>query len=432
MATVFVFGGLLVQPATASSSIPCDEAETLAALIACVLEGMPRADTEGFVIPDPALSTAWHAVVAAMRSGACNAADLPAVLADAGYILTDFVSDTAAYCVLYEGSDTNLDGSVDRGWGTLIVNLQPRRLVDIQIAHPLNDSNTGTQGISLFERTGARAFLMAGTHRRANAATSTCQSSFKIADAAHNTNLPFHWIAAAMQAEDSTRNVVATSLQFHGMASSSCVGVDVYLTQGSGTLALDTAGALMGLQTALVDKWSTWQVTIPGDAPTCNLSGGSNVQGRLKNGVPAEQVCTQAAVVSDISGTFIHIEQKIAFRDPLDWVGALEEVFPEVQQVAIEQPGEVAEAMSQEVFGSVYPNPFGSQTTIFVETHRSQTIVLTLYDLLGRQRRVVHEGWLRAGEPLRIPFYQTDLPAGFYVLHIVGERQHHLLPLLAR
>ncbi len=273
---------------------------------------------------------------------------------------------------------------------------------------------------------------MAGTHRRANAATSSCQSSFQIADVAHNTNLPFHWIASAMQAEDSTRSVSATTLQFHGMGTSTCAGVDVYLTQGTGTLVMDTAGPLFALKSALASNLPLWQVTVPGDTPSCNLSGGSNVQGRLKNGVLPDQVCTVAADASAVSGRFIHIEQKFAFRDPLDWEAVLEDAFPEQQGVGNEQSGGVTDAGETEVFGRIYPNPFASQTTVSVDARRSQMITLTVYDLLGRPRREVYQGWLSAGQTLHMQIEMADLPAGFYVLRIGGENRHQLLPLLAQ
>lgn len=413
-------------------SPPCTPGASLNVFVACVLDAMPGAETEGFVRPDPALEPAWQATVADMQSGRCNDDTLPVSLKDAGYALTRLPSDSTSYCILYEVADANGDTKVDRGWGTFIVNQHPSRLVDIQIPHPLNDAHTGTQGIGLFEKTGARSFSMAGAHRRANAAASTCQPAFREADAAHNVHIPFHWTATAMQMADAANGNAVPALQFHGMAASTCAGVDVYLTQGASTLVEDPAGILLALKGALQDRLPRWLVTVPGDTPSCGLSGTTNVQGRLMNGVPADQVCTVPASLDSVTGQFIHIEQKIDFRDPLDWEAVLEDTFPAAQQVSVEWAGDFVDGRLQEVSGVVYPNPFASRATILIETRRAQPVTLTLYDTLGRLRRIVFEGWLPAEQPLRISFDQADLPPGFYLLRIAGERYHHLLPLLAR
>ena len=54
----------------------------------------------------------------------------------------------------------------------------------------------------------------------------------------------------------------------------------------------------------------------------------TNVEGRRINGVTENSVCGTAASSSQISGKFVHIEQKIAVRQDTDvWHPALKAVF---------------------------------------------------------------------------------------------------------
>ncbi|MSO49350.1 MAG: hypothetical protein EXQ49_05525 [Acidobacteria bacterium] len=86
-----------------------------------------------------------------------------------------------------EVADANNNGYVDRGWGTFITYNGATRELSHQAPHPISDSTTESQAIGVFKGTDSRSYLMAGAHRLANAASSTCQASYGQADAAHNT-----------------------------------------------------------------------------------------------------------------------------------------------------------------------------------------------------------------------------------------------------
>lgn len=60
--------------------------------------------------------------------------------------------------------------------------------------------------------------------------------------------------------------------------------------------------------------------------PTCTLNGTANVQGRLLNGAPSDQVC--GTVAAGYSGHFIHIEQHKEYRYAGYWFAAVNDTWP--------------------------------------------------------------------------------------------------------
>ena len=323
--------GAAARPTSAFNCATMATATTLEALVSCVVQHMPRRDSAGFVVPAPTTPPDWRLIVRDLLLGACDTVALRSL---AGvYEINRFVdTDTGqSYCVLAETLDANNDGRVDRGWGTLIVNPFPSRELSIQIAHPLADTATDTQGIRVFKHTFARTFLLAGTHRDANPELSTCitQSSFRIADVAHSTAPLFQATVEEIRAFSTGRANFA-ALQFHGHEQTSCPGIDVYLTHGLSQLSRPPSAAdqqLLRLRANLVTSNPAWKVIVPGEEPACSLPGSTNIQGRLLNDVPAGAVCETPA--SSPSGRFFHIEQKPGlFRDANNWIGAIELTWP--------------------------------------------------------------------------------------------------------
>ena len=60
-----------------------------------------------------------------------------------------------------------------------------------------------------------------------------------------------------------------------------------------------------------------------------------------------------------------------------------------------------------------YPNPFNPSTTIPVRTGRSGDVRLRVFDLLGEEVAVLHDGFLEAGEHV-FTFEGSGLPSGVY------------------
>jgi hypothetical protein len=287
---------------------------------------MPREGSDGFVVPTDDVLSDWTIVVREMLSGRCDDLVLPASLS-AAYSIGTFVDDDdlGSYCVLMETLDEEGDGIVDRGWGTFITNAAAERELNVQVAHPLSDTMVEVEGVGVFKGVRARSYLLAGTHRDADGTPSECQSSYPDSDVAHNVANLFQ--AATVQTK-SFYDVLATSfivIQFHGMATGTCPGVNVYLTHGLSS-APGATDRIRVLQSNLRARNPAWVVTVPGDAPPCSLNGTTNVQGRFLNGVAAASVCTTAA--SDSTGIFFYTEQILASRNASDWVDALIDTWP--------------------------------------------------------------------------------------------------------
>ena len=174
-----------------------------------------------------------------------------------------------------------------------------------------------------------------------------------------------------------------TAIQFHGMGDTTCPGIDAYVTHGMANMSSSTTttttttttrnssknrhrpieeDVLVQMQRLLVEKTTSLRnhtggktvILLPQDKNkrtrtkypsyednhdnniddekteyySCSMSGGSNLQGRLLNGVPPDQVCTHGA--TSVTGRFVHIEQKPWLRqEPLYpiWIEILNQIY---------------------------------------------------------------------------------------------------------
>jgi hypothetical protein len=283
---------IVVPPDAAASSPPpiCASSTPLESLVQCITSHMARSGSEGFVVPTAAQRADWRSVVTRMLQGSCDFA-LPSSLVPAMH-LWSFVDsgNSKTYCVLMEVEDAQHDGAVDRGWGTVVVDPHATRELCQAAPHPLADLDTADEAIGVFKGTNSRIFALAGTHRDANAASSTCQSSTKVADAGHNTATMFHATTEALQTYYGSTPWV--QIQWHGMAASSCAS-EVYITYGS-SRAPNPSDSIVALSDNMRTAHSSWKLDIAGSGQ-CNLNATANVQGRLLNGVPEANVCTTSA-----------------------------------------------------------------------------------------------------------------------------------------
>jgi len=270
--------GSVASGSATGSDLTCASSTTLESLAACIRDQMPKEGSKGFV--------------------------------DSG--------NGRNYCVLMEVRDENSDNIVDRGWGTFIVNHDAIRELSHQAPHPVSDSTTEIQAIMIFKETDSRSYLMAGAHRDANSANSACQSSFKEADAAHNTATMFH--ATNQELINFYGAASWNAIQWHGMAANRCPNTQVFPSHGVDVTPLATDKI-----SVLRDNLPDWDVDLPG-AGACDLGATDNVQGRLINGVPAGSVCGPDA--SSYNGRFIHIEQDPGFRNPFEWINPVRDTWP--------------------------------------------------------------------------------------------------------
>jgi hypothetical protein len=345
----------------------CPGATTLEELVTCIDAQMPQKASNGFVAPDhpavsPSVEADWQDVVAQMLEGSygsecVSGITLPPSLSDRYQLFSFLDQDNGqSYCVLLEILDADGDGRVGRGWGTFIVNPLATRELSIQVAHPKFDGGTRDQGITVFKGTNSRTFLMAGTHRHANLycselddqaidcapgeyvgldlpADPALRPKYLQADVAHNVDNMFQRTVKEIQdfygltgrSPDQTLLSGFAAIQFHTKGSS-CLGVDVYLTNGLDAVP-DPSDLLVALKTNLLtaSAGASWAVTVPGDTPACTLNGTLNVQGRLLNGVDPTVSAT------DSTGRFVHVEQDsdaFGASSTQYWIQAIEDTWP--------------------------------------------------------------------------------------------------------
>ncbi|MGE0131789.1 MAG: BACON domain-containing protein [Blastocatellales bacterium] len=311
----------VVNGSAAVADLTCSSATTLESLATCIRGQMPQSGSNGFVAPNAAEQADWRAVVNQMLQGQCDFT-LPNSLSGAMRISTFTDSGNGRnYCVLMEVQDANNNGYVDRGWGTFIVYNNATRELSHQAPHPISDSTTENQAITIFKETDSRSYLMSGAHRSANSASSSCQSSYGSADAAHNVNNMFH--AANQELINWYGATAWNAIQWHGMAADTCSNTHVYPTHGMNITPLAT-DKISELRDNVLVYHPAWDVDLPG-AGACSLNATDNTQGRLINGVPAGSVCGTAA--SSYNGRFIHIEQDPSYRNPADWINPVKDTW---------------------------------------------------------------------------------------------------------
>ncbi len=375
---------------------------------------MPGAnDPKKYVAPDAAQFAEWSTAVSFILQGRYHEADSSAYLV--GYQVIIFTDVTTSpshdYVVLEE-----LAGN-GRYWGTYVFDTQPIRPdLTIQSPHPLNDSNTGRQGVRMFKNTGARAFFISGAHRCNNpqyslcsGTTSTCGTSepYRISDQPHNSDGTFQ----------ATTQVLASFfpamvfIQVHGFAKLTG-DPDLIMSYGTNiTPAGEDKLALLRANFAFEDASLTFKVAHL-DITWTRLTATQNTQGRFLNGVA--DPCTNYA--SACSGRFIHVEQAYAnLRDnATNWnkfSNAVANTFQPVSSVSHRTP--VAMVPGGVALHGTYPNPFNPETTISFTLAQATELTLEVSSVLGQRIALVADGVQAAGTH-RVVFHASTLPSGVY------------------
>ena len=284
--------------------------------------------TRGFGMSEAAaLDAAIQAMLSLTDAAGCTGDSLPAQLRPK-FDLRSRTIDARSCCVLAESGTYRPSGA-----GIVIVRIgtpDQYRPVYVHATHPRTDTNTEVQSLELFRQAATHSVVIAGARRDAGSAASTCQSSYGASDAAHNTD-SITWVAsravASHYANSPARsNTPWTVLEPHGMAASTCPGVDIFLTAGN-DVASDGDGALArlgGFRDGLAAALAGVTVTTPaGDGSGCALLGSHNTAGRLLNGVDDRYVCDTAANVVDIQSRFMHLEQKFELRNTASSITAI-------------------------------------------------------------------------------------------------------------
>ena len=224
-----------LPPSPPATTSPCPVQETggLISELQRIAAQMPGPDSEGMRVPDVEQMLAWGAVVeAASRNDLDTACRL---IAREGFPyqvveFTDLPNQSQRVLLLRESPP------VTTGWGTYVLRPDAARDLLIEVPHPLADSRTRTEGVVLFRSLSARALLVAGAHRCANADPANCGGTtiacgevgpYRESDVAHATRTMFqagHQALAPCDGESLT-------IQLHGNSLATCP--DLFISNGS-------------------------------------------------------------------------------------------------------------------------------------------------------------------------------------------------------
>ena len=307
---------------------------SLEALVERASENLLRRDSDAFRVPTDGQLKAWRFIVESIFAGRAGDAQRMIEQLSFPYELSFFTekSNGREYVVLEEKQP------LQAGWGLYVFDLRAKNPLVIEIPHPVFDSNTEFQGIDAFLQTGARAFLLAGAHRRANRADTPCtqpksanaDANYPVSDVAHAVATPFHAVHETL-----VRISPATvAVQLHGMTERD-VCPSAFLS--TGTAVVTTNAKRLG---ACLAK-SGVEAEIYDGRASCPLNALSNVQGRFSNGETADP-CRKNATASPEPGRFIHVEQEPSVRrDRASWqkvIDALKCAFPADAEPAPKEP----------------------------------------------------------------------------------------------
>jgi hypothetical protein len=283
---------------------------TVTAIVAAMRVG-GNADSGALTIPSATDLDTFASEVVAILGGAENAAcALPP-----SYRLLHIDDPSAGALRVVAELDSSGDPAPSLYWGTYASPVAPPahgRLLAVEAPHPIFDTNTELQAADTFIQASARYYLLAGAHRCADAQPSGCTGTtdacgaaadYRISDAAHTEELPFHAVHAAL----SSAQPALLFLQLHGN-DEPCP--EALVSDSSGTwndagLAATLAGELTARSVGVGECGAGYPTS------TCDLCGTDNVQARMTAG--AADACTANGPLAGY-GRFVHVEQQLSLR----------------------------------------------------------------------------------------------------------------------
>lgn len=269
-------------------------------------ENQLKKDSNLFRVPTPGQIKAWQFITESILKNRLDDAQQMIIQLSFPYQLTLFTDkDSKREYVLLEENYPLL-----AGWGFYVFDLNTKNNLVLEIPHPVFDGNTEFQGIDAFLQTGAKAYILAGTHRRTNKQDTPCTQpksndpdvNYPVSDVAHAVTTPFHAV------HETLVKVIPTTVtvQLHGMGTRD-ICPNAFMSTGSKTVTTNSKRLLECLTKNGVEA------EIYDGKTSCPLNALSNVQGRFSNG-ETKDPCNTPVKDSPEPGGFIHIEQEPVIR----------------------------------------------------------------------------------------------------------------------
>ncbi len=279
---ILFFSPIDAQPVRAQGLIQ-EENGTLADLVASFNARIIPEDSEMYIPPDDInLSLMRQLVYRVMISINDNdTAELSSSVSDASRLEYDITKLTdgktgSEYYALQETSGQN------RGWGLYIFRAgNGSRDLVIEVPHPADDLHTDRIGIIAFARSKAKAFLMSGTHRRANRDMSS--------DVAHSTTSIFQAVHETVTGSSSA------IIQIHGFKLVNEPGYPQIVLSPGDEVATSSVRKLSSIL-----KARGFTTGIANEGNLRELEAATNTQGKYAN---------------NIGAVFIHLELESSIRE---------------------------------------------------------------------------------------------------------------------
>lgn len=260
--------------------------------------------------PDVSERSQWRTIIQEMLEG--DYATAHSLAGALNYRVVEFTDNSTVpnqtYFIL-----ERTPSSTDNHWGTFVFNPAPARSrLVIQAPHPLQNVNTGNQGIRVFKMADCWIYCVAGTHKCNSTAYSSCDGTstscdetpepYRLCDQAHAVTATFQLTTE----EILSVKPQAVVIQPHGYTKGSGGPDDPDIIMSNGTTNTPPTSYLVELRANLqaIDNVLTYKIAHI-DTDYTYFLGRENVQGRLVNGMadPCDDPPTQN------TGNFIHLEQ---------------------------------------------------------------------------------------------------------------------------
>jgi len=277
-----------------------------------------QAYSEGYSVPTASELDQFDSIVISLMNQ--NPQAVRAAAGNIGFRLLRIIDSGAGNNELYCLEEVTL-----RGQGFYCVDLDSSSSHHISAPHPLYDSQTNTESVTVMRATGARFLSLSSTHRCSNVATSSCSGTtsvcgasgaYKISDVAHTVDSFFYYFGTIVHDGSASTHTI----QLHGCGSAACPSnndnADIVARLSAGTTDdLPTTELVNVLNAELNEELSPLQL---GSSVSCSepsadkrLCGTTNTLGRYINGQP--DPCENSAS-NFANSRWLHIEQNTNIR----------------------------------------------------------------------------------------------------------------------